>query len=217
MLRDNLNIVQNPVVLTSLYRMRDKNTKCHDIRIAARKITRCLLYEASKTLPLVDKEVTTPLTTFVTKVVDENIEIIISPILRAGLIFTDEAADILPQAVIRHIGMYRDEKTLKPVWYYNKLPKSLKDANKTFVFITDPMLATGNSLLESVKLYVEKGVPIKNIKAISIISAPEGVKNLHEHFPDLEIITATLDDHLNEKGYIVPGMGDAGDRMFNTL
>jgi len=213
----NLNIVQNPVVLTSLYKMRDVSTSSYDIRIAARKITRCLLYEASKTLPLMDKNVTTPLTTFTTKVVDENIEIIISPILRAGLIFTDEAVDILPQAVIRHIGMYRDETTLKPVWYYNKLPKSLKNPDKTFVFITDPMLATGNSLLQSVKLYVEKGVPIKNIKAISIISAPEGIENLHKNFPDLEIITATLDDHLNEKGYIVPGMGDAGDRMFNTL
>ena len=215
--KDKLNIVQNPVILTNLYIMRDKNTKSSEIRYAARKITSCLLYEASKTLPLVDKEVTTPLTTFTTKVVDENVEIIISPILRAGLIFTDEAVDILPQAVIRHIGMYRDETTLKPVWYYNKLPKSLKDAQKTYVFITDPMLATGNSLLESVRLYVEKGVPIQNIKAISIISAPEGVENLQKHFPELEIITATLDECLNEKGYIVPGMGDAGDRMFNTV
>ena len=215
--KDKLNIVQNPVILTNLYIMRDKNTKSSEVRYAARKITSCLLYEASKTLPLVDTEVTTPLTTFTTKVVDEDVEIIISPILRAGLIFTDEAVDILPQAVIRHIGMYRDETTLKPVWYYNKLPKSLKDAQKTYVFITDPMLATGNSLLESVRLYVEKGVPIQNIKAISIISAPEGVENLQKHFPELEIITATLDECLNEKGYIVPGMGDAGDRMFNTV
>ncbi len=215
--REKLNIVQNPVILTNLYIMRDKNTSSSEVRYAARKITSCLLYEASKSLPIVDKEVTTPLTTFTTKVVDEDVEIIISPILRAGLIFTDEAVDILPQAVIRHIGMYRDETTLKPVWYYNKLPKSLKDAKRTYVFITDPMLATGNSLLESVKLYIEKGVPIENIKAISIISAPEGVENLQSHFPELEIITATLDDHLNEKGYIVPGMGDAGDRMFNTL
>ena len=215
--KENLNIVQNPVILTNLYIMRDKNTKSSEIRYAARKITSCLLYEASKSLPLVNKEVTTPITTFTTKVVDEDIEIIISPILRAGLIFTDEAVDILPQAVIRHIGMYRDEETLKPVWYYNKLPKSLKDASRTYVFITDPMLATGNSLLESVRLYVEKGVPIENIKAISIISAPEGVENLQQHFPELEIITATLDERLNEKGYIVPGMGDAGDRMFNTV
>ncbi len=215
--KEKLNIVQNPVILTNLYIMRDKDTKSSEVRYAARKITSCLLYEASKTLPLVDKEVTTPLTTFTTKVVDEDVEIIVSPILRAGLIFTDEAVDILPQAVIRHIGMYRDETTLKPVWYYNKLPKSLKDANRTYVFITDPMLATGNSLLESVKLYIEKGVPIQNIKAISIIAAPEGVENLQRHFPELEIITATLDDHLNEKGYIVPGMGDAGDRFFHTL
>lgn len=215
--KEKLKIVQNPVVLTSLYTLRDKDTKSSEIRVAARKITRCLLYEASKTLPLVDKEVTTPLTTFTTKVVDEDAEIIISPILRAGLIFTDEAVDMLPQAVIRHVGMYRDEQTLKPVWYYNKLPKTLRDAKKTYVFITDPMLATGNSMLESVRLYVEKGVPIQNIKAICIMSAPEGIENLQSHFPDLEIITATLDDYLNEKGYIIPGMGDAGDRMFNTV
>ena len=215
--RDKLKIVQNPVVLTSLYTLRDKDTKSSEMRVVARKITRCLLYEASKSLPLIDKEVTTPLTTFTTKVVDDSVEIIISPILRAGLIFTDEAVDMLPQAVIRHVGMYRDEATLKPVWYYNKLPKTLKDAQKTYVFITDPMLATGNSLLETVNLYIEKGVPIENIKAISIISAPEGINNLHSHYPNLEIITATLDDYLDERGFIIPGLGDAGDRMFNTL
>ena len=215
--KDKLNIVQNPVILTNLYIMRDKDTKSSEIRYAARKITSCLLYEASKTLPLVDKEVTTPLTTFTTKVVDEDVEIIISPILRAGLIFTDEAVDILPQAVIRHIGMYRDEATLKPVWYYNKVPMEAPNPEKFYIYITDPMLATGNSLIEAIKLYADKGIPIENIKVICIIAAPEGVENLQKHFPELEIITATLDDHLNEKGYIVPGMGDAGDRIFNTI
>jgi len=212
-----LNIVQNPVILTNLYIMRDKNTKSSEIRVAARKITSCLLYEASKSLPLVEKKVSTPVANCKTMVVDENIQIIISPILRAGLIFTDQAVDILPQAVIRHIGMYRDEKTLKPVWYYNKLHSSIKEPEKTYVFITDPMLATGNTLFEAVKLYRTKGVPIQNIKAITIFSAPEGVEQLQKAYPELEIITATLDDRLNDNGYIVPGMGDAGDRMFNTL
>ena len=110
-----VRIISNPVVLLNLCTMRDKDTDSQGVRIATRKITRCLLYEASKNLPLVDKEVTTPLTTFTAKTVDPNINLIISPILRAGLIFTDEAIDILPQACIRHIGMYRDEKTLKPV------------------------------------------------------------------------------------------------------
>ena len=212
-----LNIVQNPVILTNLYIMRDKNTKSSEIRVAARKITSCLLYEASKSLPLVEKKVTTPISSCKTMVVDDKIEIIISPILRAGLIFTDQAVDILPQAIIRHIGMYRDEKTLKPVWYYNKLYSSITAPEKTYVFITDPMLATGNSLLEAVKLYRTKGVPIQNIKAITIFSAPEGVKLLQKAYPELEIITASLDERLNDNGYIVPGMGDAGDRMFNTL
>ena len=213
---DRLQIINNPVILQNLCVMRDKNTNSQDIRIAARKITRVLLYETSKSLPLVEKTVTTPLVAFKAQTIDSDINIIISPILRAGLIFTDEAIDILPQACIRHIGMYRDEKTLKPVWYYNRMPMEIKNPEKTYVYITDPMLATGNSLIEAVKLYADKKIPLKNIKLISIIAAPEGVSNIQVKFPEVEIITAALDSHLNENGYIVPGMGDAGDRIFNT-
>lgn len=212
----NVKIMDNPIILQNLCTMRDKNTDCQGVRIATRKITRVLLYEASKTLPLVEKNVTTPLMTFRAKTIDPEINIIISPILRAGLIFTDEAIDILPQACIRHIGMYRDEKTLKPVWYYNKVPMVAKDPHKFHIFITDPMLATGNSLIEAIKLYTDKGIPVENIKVICIIAAPEGINNIQEKFPNVEIITAAVDSHLNEKGYIVPGMGDAGDRIFNT-
>ena len=216
----NLNkvrIINNPVVSLNLCTMRDKNTDAQGVRIATRKITRCLLYEASKNLPLVDKEVTTPLATFMAKTLDPEIELIISPILRAGLIFTDEAIDILPQATIRHLGMYRDEQTLKPVWYYNKVPMEASNPEKFYVYITDPMLATGNSLLGAIELYANKGIPIDHIKCICIIAAPTGIENIQKHYPDIEIITAAVDDYLNEKGYIVPGMGDAGDRIFNTL
>lgn len=216
MYMDNVRVINNPVVLLNLCTMRDKNTDSQGVRIATRKITRCLLYEAAKNLPLVERYVTTPLTTFRAKTVDPDINLIISPILRAGLIFTDEAIDILPQATIRHIGMYRDEKTLKPVWYYNKVPMEADNPEKFYIYITDPMLATGNSLLAAIELYANKGIPIKNIKCICIIAAPEGLKNIYEKYPDIEIITAAVDDHLNEKGYIVPGMGDAGDRIFNT-
>lgn len=216
MYMDNVRVINNPVVLLNLCTMRDKNTDSQGVRIATRKITRCLLYEAAKNLPLVERDVTTPLTTFRAKTVDPDINLIISPILRAGLIFTDEAIDILPQAIIRHIGMYRDEKTLKPVWYYNKVPMEADNPEKFYIYITDPMLATGNSLLAAIELYANKGIPIKNIKCICIIAAPEGLKNIYEKYPDIEIITAAVDDHLNEKGYIVPGMGDAGDRIFNT-
>lgn len=213
----NVRIINNPVVSLNLCAMRDKNTDAQGMRIAARKITRCLLYESAKNLPLVDTQITTPLTAFTTKTIDPDIEIIISPILRAGLIFTDEAIDILPQATIRHLGMYRDEQTLKPVWYYNKVPMETPNPEKFYVYITDPMLATGNSLLGAIELYANKGIPIDHIKCICIISAPVGIENIHNHYPDIEIITTAVDDHLNEKGYIVPGMGDAGDRIFNTL
>lgn len=214
--KDKIRLINNPVILQNLCTMRDKNTDCQGVRIATRKITRVLLYEASKSLPLVEKTITTPLTTFKTQTIDSEINIIISPILRAGLIFTDEAIDILPQACIRHIGMYRDEKTLKPIWYYNRIPMDITTPEKTHVFITDPMLATGNSLIESIKLYLDKKVPEENIKLITIISAPEGIANIQEKFPRIELITAAVDSHLNEHGYIVPGMGDAGDRIFNT-
>ena len=214
---NNLRVIDNPVVLLNLCTMRDKNTDSQGVRIATRKITRCLLYEAAKNLPLVECDVTTPLTTFKAKTIDPDINLIISPILRAGLIFTDEAIDILPQATIRHIGMYRDEETLKPIWYYNKVPMETPNPEKFYVYITDPMLATGNSLLEAIKLYADRGIPQKNIKCLCIISAPQGIENIHKSYPDVEIIAAAVDDHLNEKGYIVPGMGDAGDRIFNTL
>ncbi len=212
----NVKIISNPVVNLNLCTMRDEKTDSQGVRIATRKITRCLLYEASKNLPLVEKEIKTPVATFMAQTIDPDINLIISPILRAGLIFTDEAIDILPQATIRHIGMYRDEKTLKPVWYYNKVPMDAPNPEKFYIYITDPMLATGNSLLEAIKLYADKGIPIKNIKCICIIAAPEGIQNIQKHYPEIEIITAAVDKGLNEKGYIVPGMGDAGDRIFNT-
>jgi len=213
---NTIRIIDNPVVLQNLCVMRDKNTDAQSIRIATRKITKVLMYEASKSLPLVEKTVNTPLGACKTKTIDPDINIIISPILRAGLIFTDEAIDILPQACIRHIGMYRDENTLKPVWYYNKVPMQVQDPYKFHVFITDPMLATGNSLIEAIKLYADKEIPLENIKVISIISAPEGIVNIQAKYPKVEILTAAVDSHLNEHGYIVPGMGDAGDRIFNT-
>jgi len=214
---ENVKVIKNPVICQSLCTMRNKNTDSQGVRIAARKITRVLLYEASKNLPLVDKEIETPLTKFVSKDIADDITIIISPILRAGLIFTDEAIDILPDACIRHIGMYRDEETLKPVWYYNKVPMATPNPEKFYVYITDPMLATGNSMLEAIRLYADKNIPIKNIKCINIIAAPQGLELIHKEFPEVEIITAAVDERLNDKGYIIPGMGDAGDRIFNTV
>ena len=213
---NNVTIVSNPIVNQSLCTMRDKNTDTQGVRLAARKLTRILLYEATKNLPQKEIEIETPVSKCVTKTINDDITIIISPILRAGLIFTDEAVDILPQATIRHIGMYRDEKTLKPVWYYNKVPMPVKNPEKYFVYIADPMLATGNSLREAIRLYVSKGIPQENICGVCMISAPDGIKAVFEEFPSIKLIVASIDSHLNERGYIVPGMGDAGDRIFNT-
>ena len=213
---EKVRIISNPVVLLNLSTMRDAKTDSQGVRIATRKITRCLLYEATNNLPLVEKEITTPVATFKAKTVDPDINLIISPILRAGLIFTDEAIDILPQACIRHIGMYRDEKTLKPIWYYNKVPMEAPNPEKFYIYITDPMLATGNSLCEAIKLYVEKGIPETNICCVCMISAPEGIEAVFSKFPDITLIVAAVDKGLNERGYIIPGMGDAGDRIFNT-
>ncbi|MBQ7764029.1 uracil phosphoribosyltransferase [bacterium] len=214
---NNLKIISNPIVNQSLCTLRSKNTDTEGVRLAARKLTRILLYEATKNLPQKEIEVETPIAKFTTNTINPDISIIISPILRAGLIFTDEAVDILPQAAIRHIGMYRDEKTLKPVWYYNKVPMPVdKPAKDYYVYITDPMLATGNSLLEAIRLYVEKGIPETNICCVCMISSPEGIENVFREFPAITLIVAAVDSHLNERGYIVPGMGDAGDRIYNT-
>lgn len=213
---NNLKIVSNPIVNQSLCTIRSKDTDTQGVRLAARKLTRILLYEATKNLPQTKISVTTPLTTFDADTINPDITIIISPILRAGLIFTDEAVDILPQATIRHIGMYRDEKTLKPVWYYNKVPMPVDNPEKYYVYITDPMLATGNSLVEAIRLYVEKGIPETNICCVCMISSPQGIENVFKEFPAVTLIVAAVDSHLNERGYIVPGMGDAGDRIYNT-
>lgn len=214
---NNLKIITNPIVNQSLCTIRAKETDTQGVRLAARKLTRILLYEATKNLPQKEIEIETPITKFTTQTINPDINIVISPILRAGLIFTDEAVDILPQAAIRHIGMYRDEKTLKPVWYYNKVPMPVeRPVEDYYIYITDPMLATGNSLIEAIRLYVEKGIPESNICCVCMIASQQGIENVFNNFPTIKLIVAAVDSHLNEKGYIVPGMGDAGDRIYNT-
>ena len=213
----NLNVISHPLIGTNLEILRNKNSDSAIFRNAVERITRILFYEATKNLPTIEKEVVTPLEITKENVISDGINIVISPILRAGLVFVRTALDMLPSAKVFHIGMYRNEETLEPVWYYNKLPKSIENPEKTYVYITDPMLATGGSLLVSIKNFTDKKIPQKNIKVVCIISAPEGVKKVHSHFPEVEIFTAALDRALNEKGYILPGLGDAGDRIFNTL
>ena len=212
----NVHVISTPVVNENLCILRSKYTDTMGVKCATRQITNVLLYEASKNLPQVDIEVETPLTKFTTKSIDKSLRVIISPILRAGLVFTDGASDMLPRAEIRHIGMYRDEKTLKPIWYYNKLPEKFDNPEKTYVYLTDPMLATGNSLLETIRMYSGKGLEQSHIRCVCLIAAPEGLINIRREYPEVEIFVASIDECLNENGYIIPGLGDAGDRIFNT-
>lgn len=213
----NVCVVNHPLCFHNLSVIRDKNTTAEVFRSAIRRITYLLFYKATEDLELENINIQTPLETCECKRLTSQKEIIIAPILRAGLIFSDIANEILPFATVRHIGMYRDEETLTPVWYYNKIPVEFDYPENKIILLLDPMLATGNSALDSIKLFTNKNVPQKNIRFISLISAPEGLENVSSKYPDVKIITAAVDRCLNENGYIVPGLGDAGDRIFNTV
>ena len=215
-MNSNVFVVEHPLCCHNLSIIRNKNSTAEVFRNAVKRITYLLFYKATENLELEDMTVETPLEVCNCKTISTKKEIIIAPILRAGLIFSDIANEIMPFATVRHIGMYRDEKTLQPVWYYNKIPVEFENPENEIILLLDPMLATGNSAIESIKLFVNKKVPQKNIKFVSLISAPEGLENVHEKYPDVDIITASIDKCLNSSGYIRPGLGDAGDRIFNT-
>ncbi len=213
----NVSVINHPLCEHNLSIIRDKNTTAEVFRSAVKRITYLLFYKASEELETEEIKITTPLEECNSKVLSNKKEIIIAPILRAGLIFSDIANDIMPFATVRHIGMYRDENTLTPIWYYNKIPIEFENPQDKIIFILDPMLATGNSATDAIKLFTGKKVPQKNIKFVSLISAPEGLNKVQQLFPDVKIITASIDNCLNEHGYIRPGLGDAGDRIFNTV
>lgn len=215
MIMKNVTVVNHPILKHNLAVIRNKTTTREQFLSAFKKISYFLLETAFLKLPTKTVLIETPLETMKTKVIDEKYTYIIAPILRAGLALTETAVELLPQAHVLHIGMYRDEKTKKPVWYYDKTPTDLP--RKTKVFILDPMLATGGSALASVELFQKKGVDIKDMVFISVLSAPEGIKTLKDVYPDLKIVTGALDKCLNSNAYIVPGLGDAGDRYFNSL
>ena len=209
---NNVIEMKHPLIQHKISRLRDKNTGTAEFRALVEEIAMLMGYEALKDLPLEDVEVETPIEKCMTpQIAGKNFAIV--PILRAGLGMVSGLQALVPTAKIGHIGLYRDEETHEPHEYYCKLPSPISER---LIVVTDPMLATGNTLIEAIKLYADKGIPVDNIKIICIIAAPEGIENIQKHYPDIEIITAAVDDHLNEKGYIVPGMGDAGDRIFNT-
>lgn len=206
---NNIFISQHPLVKHKLTKLRDKKTDPKKFREIIREISALLTYEATQDLLLKPINVDTPLTTTNGHELQDKIGLI--PILRAGLGMVEGAWGLMPSAEVWHIGLYRDEKTLQPVEYYNKLPIA---PTVTVCLILDPMLATGGSAVATVDILKKWGV--EKIKFIGIIAAPEGIRNMQKHHPNIPIYIATIDDHLNENGYIVPGLGDAGDRQFGT-
>ena len=213
----NLLLCKHPLIFHNLSIIRDKTTSSELFRTASKRIAHILFLNAVDNLPTVSTEIETPLMKMTGEKINEKSDIIIAPILRAGLAFSEVVHDILPMARVHHIGLYRDEKTLAPVSYYNNLPKSFSNPENTFIYIPDPMLATGGSAVAAIKLFIDLNIPENNIRFISLISAPEGIKKIHDEYPNIKIITAAIDINLNQFGYILPGLGDAGDRTFNTV
>lgn len=203
-------ILKHPLIDNKLSILRNKKTGTKEFRELISEISMFLCYEALKDAKTETVEIETPVAkTKVNKINEDDYAFI--PILRAGTGMLDGLIKVLPNAKIGHIGLFRNETTLKPVRYYYKVPK---DIDKKQVVVLDPMLATGGSSIDAITMLKEEGA--KNIKFLCIISAPEGIKKLQEVHPDVEIYTSAVDEHLNEKGYIVPGLGDAGDRIFGT-
>lgn len=205
----NLHISQHPLVAHKLAKLRSKDTEPKKFRELVREIASLLAYEATADLAISPVTIETPLAQTQGFTLREKIGLV--PILRAGLGMVEGVWDLMPSSEVWHIGLYRDERTLKPVQYYNKLPT---EPTVSVCLILDPMLATGGSAVAAVDILKDWGV--KKIKYVGLIAAPEGVQALQTHHPDVPIYIAALDDHLNEKGYIVPGLGDAGDRQFGT-
>ena len=205
-----LHVVNHPLVQHKLTVMRDKNTSVKDFRTLVGEIAMLLTYEATRDLPTTLKTIETPLCTCEMPVLAGK-KMAIVPILRAGLGFEDGILNLIPSARVAHIGMYRDEETLEPHFYFLKYPKDIAERD---VLIVDPMLATGGSAAEAIGEMKKFGC--KHIKLMVLVAAPEGIEHIQKLYPDVDIYAGALDDHLNEHGYIVPGLGDAGDRIFGT-
>ena len=204
-----LHIIDHPLVLHKLSLMRDKTTSTMKFRELLKEIAMLMGYEITRDFPLTHEEIETPLMKMqAPKILGKKV--VIAPILRAGLGMVDGLTTLIPSARIGHIGMYRDEETCKPVFYYYKMP-----ANKNrLVIVTDPMLATGGSACDAISRLKEDGY--KSIRLMCLVASPQGVKAVTEMHPDVDIYLASLDEGLNEKNYILPGLGDAGDRIFGT-
>ncbi len=206
-----LQLVDHPLVQHKLTLMRDKRTPTEQFRRLLREIATLLLYEVTRDLALADREIETPVAPMTGKKLAGK-KLVFAPILRAGVGLLDGMLDLVPSARVAHIGLYRDPKTLKAVEYYFKAPP---DLDERLVIVVDPMLATGHTAVAAVDRLKHYGA--KNLRFVCLLAAPEGVKEFQSKHPDVPLWTAALDERLNDHGYIVPGLGDAGDRMFGTL
>ncbi len=206
----NITITNHPLIQHKLAILRDKNTASKEFRALIGEIAMLMCYEATRDLQLKEVEIETPVAKAKVKQLSGK-KLAIVPILRAGLGMVDGVMTLIPSARVGHIGLYRDPKTLQPVEYYCKLPHDIEERD---VIVVDPMCATGGSAIDAITLIKKRGP--KNIKFMCTIAAPEGLKALSEKHPDIDIYCAALDERLNEHGYIVPGLGDAGDRIFGT-
>ncbi|MDD5902129.1 MAG: uracil phosphoribosyltransferase [Oscillospiraceae bacterium] len=203
-------VFDHPLILHKLSILREKSTSVKEFRELISEIAMLMCYEATRDLPLEEIEIETPVAKANVKHIAGK-KLAIVPILRAGLGMVDGMVSMMPNVKVGHIGLFRDPETLEPVKYYFKMPPDIEERD---VIVVDPMLATGGSASAAIKFLKDDGV--KHIKLMCIIGAPEGVKRMQEDHPDVDIYVAALDDHLNEHGYIVPGLGDAGDRIFGT-
>ena len=202
--------MDHPLLQHKLSILRDENTGVKDFREVVSEIATLMCYEATRDLPLEEVEIKTPITTAKFKTIAVK-KLAIVPVLRAGLGMVDGILTLIPSAKVGHIGLYRDPDTLEPVEYYCKMPNDIAERE---VIILDPMLATGGSASAAIQFI--KNYEVKNIKLMNIIAAPEGIQRVHHDHPDVDIYCAALDEKLNDHGYIVPGLGDAGDRIFGT-
>ena len=207
----NVHVFDHPLIQHKLSILRDENTGVKEIREIISEIAALECYEATRDLPLMDVETVTPMQKTTTKVIAGR-KLAFVPILRAGLGMVEGMLELVPSAKVGHIGLYRDHETLKPVEYYNKLPQDIDERD---VIVLDPMLATGGSAIDAITI-VKRSHP-KSIKFLCVIAAPEGLEALTKAHPDVHIYCAAVDECLNENGYILPGLGDAGDRIFGTL
>ena len=210
MFDEKVHVLDHPLLQHKLSILRDENTGVKDFREVVSEIATLMCYEATRDLPLEEVEIKTPITTAKFKTIAGK-KLAIVPVLRAGLGMVDGILTLIPSAKVGHIGLYRDPDTLEPVEYYCKMPNDIAERE---VIILDPMLATGGSASAAIQFI--KNYEVKNIKLMNIIAAPEGIQRVHHDHPDVDIYCAALDEKLNDHGYIVPGLGDAGDRIFGT-